>query len=85
MAWLERKKWFASSKKKRPRPERTYSVAEVAELFSVSKQTVMKWLMIDDETGESIISPEEWYKLPGSGYVRIKESAILRLQNNTTL
>ena len=61
-------------------PEVSYSVAETARIFAVDKQTVMKWLSPDD-SGEAVLdSPKDWYKLPGSGYIRIRKSAIMRLQ-----
>ncbi|EFK10159.1 conserved hypothetical protein [delta proteobacterium NaphS2] len=49
-------------------------MAEAARLFSVDKRTVSKWLK-----DESIIPSSEWYRLPGSGYIRIRKAAILRL------
>jgi len=55
-----------------------YSVAETAEIFSVCKQTVMKWLK-----DESVIPASDWFCLPGSGYIRIRESGILNLQRNS--
>ena len=57
----------------------TYSVAETAELFSVHKQTVLKWLQADDD-GAAVFSSGDWFRLPGSGHIRIREAAILRLQ-----
>ena len=55
-----------------------YSVAEVAELMSVHKQTVYKWLGLDDED-EAVIPPGGWVKTPG-GQIRIREWIVLRLQ-----
>jgi hypothetical protein len=59
-------------------PEPVYSVAQVAEIFDVTKQTVYKWLIMED--GDSVIPPEGWFKLPGSGHIRIKRAAVLALQ-----
>lgn len=58
---------------------RTYSISEVAELLSVSRQTVFKWLSIGD-TDEAVIPPEEWFKLLG-GQIRIRERMVLKLMN----
>jgi len=63
---------------RKPQPEPTYSVAQVAEIFDVTKQTVYKWLMMDE--GESVIPADGWFKLPGSGHIRIKYSAVMALQ-----
>lgn len=55
-----------------------YSVSETAELFSACKQTAMKWLK-----DESVIPASAWFRLPGSGQIRIREAAILELQKNS--
>ena len=55
-------------------PEPTYSVAEFAAIFAVDKRTVYKWLMIED--GDAVIPPDLWFKLPGTGYIRIRHRAI---------
>ena len=59
-------------------PEPTYSVAQVAEIFDVTKQTVYKWLQAEDD--DSVIPPDGWFKLPGSGHIRIKRAVIMALQ-----
>lgn len=65
-------------KKLWPQMEPSYSVAKVAKLLDVDKQTVYKWLEVDD--GDSVIPVDGWFKLPGSGYIRIKRSAVMALQ-----
>lgn len=57
--------------------ERVYSVAQVAESLAVTKQTVMKWISID-EPEYAVIPPDKWFKLP-NGHIRIKESIVLQL------
>ena len=61
-------------------PEPTYSVAQVAEIFDVTKQTVYKWLQVEDD--DSVIPPDGWFKLPGSGHIRIKRRSVLSLQHD---
>jgi len=71
----------SSGRRSRPRPpEPTYSVAQVAEIFSVSKATVRKWLSIDFPE-DAVIPPDGWFKLPRSGYIRIKHGIITSLKN----
>ena len=80
--WLEkRENWIPgtgrgrSAKKK---VEKVYSISEVAQLFSVSRTTVFKWLSLD-EPNDAVIPPEAWFKLP-RGHIRIREWIILQLQ-----
>jgi len=58
--WIDKKKQMDTSggvlrgPKRGPRPrleppEPTYSVAQVAEIFDVTKQTVYKWLQVEDD------------------------------------
>ena len=72
--WLgEKKSWFKRPASDPPRPiEKTYSVAEVAELFSVEKKTIYKWLIVDEYSGDAIIPLKAWFKLPASGHIRIR-------------
>ena len=83
MAWIEKKKnWFPGGGKKRPSRQempQTYSVAEVAGLLSVTKQTVYKWLLEDEDGGEAVIPEEGWFKLQGSGQIRIYKWAVEKL------
>lgn len=85
MPWLDPKEnWLAKPRKTKqpPQPvEKSYSVTEVAEILSVDRKTVFKWLVPDEETGEAIIAGEAWYKLPGSGHIRIRESGVRKLQD----
>ena len=68
-----------SGRRARPQPpEPTYSVAQVAEIFDVTKQTVYKWLQVEDD--DPVIPHDGWFKLPGSGHIRIKRTAVLILQ-----
>ena len=89
MTWIDKKDELDTSggwlRRSGARPARrsvpfepVYSVAQVAEIFSVDKQTVYKWLI--EEDGDSVIPPDGWYKLPGSGQIRIRHSAVLVLQ-----
>jgi len=55
-----------------------YTVAEVAQIFHVTRKTVYKWLA--EEDGDAVIPPEGWYKLPGSHYIRIYAWALAPLQ-----
>ncbi len=85
MTWLERKAhWIPQRADEAPRPaqpiEKSYKVSEVAKLLSVAPGTVWKWLAADEETGEAVIPANGWYKLPGSGHVRIREWAVKMLQ-----
>jgi len=59
----------------------TYTVAEVADIFSVTKKTVYKWLKFKEEDGRTLIDPVDWFRIPGPGYIRIMESALLKMQN----
>lgn len=59
-----------------------YSVTEVAEIFSVHRDTVIKWLSIDDDDIEAVIPPEAWFKLP-NGHIRIKEWIIQKLMGES--
>ena len=84
--WIEKKEdWLGRGKKaSSPAPavrraERMFSVSEVADLLSVTRQTVFKWLALD-EPEEAVIPPEAWVRLPGSGHIRIKEWAVVKLQ-----
>jgi len=83
MAWLEKKQDWLSQPTRgkgngKRRLEKMYSVSEVAELLSVSRGTVFKWLSLD-EPEEAVIPPDAWIKLP-NGYIRIREVAVLKLQ-----
>ena len=78
MAWLEKKKdWLPNSPKTRKtrqpekEPEKVYSVAEVARLMSVSKNTVYKWLCINNPE-DAVIPPDGWFRIPNTTYIRIK-------------
>lgn len=83
--WIDNKDWDTSAGRLRkaqkhrlkPPPEPTYSIAQVAEIFDVSKQTIYKWLIIDGD--DSVIPPNGWFKLPGSGHIRIKRSAVVAI------
>jgi len=55
--------------------ERVYSVSEVAELLSVSRNTVFKWLSLD-EPEFAVIPPDAWIRLPSSNHIRIKAWAV---------
>jgi len=57
--------------------EKVYSVAQVAELLSVTKQTVYKFLSLD-EPELATIDPVHWFKLP-NGHIRIRQKAVLKL------
>jgi len=86
--WIDRKDEMDTSGGRlrgppEPRPmkrkvEKMYSVSEVAELLSVSRQTVFKWLSFDDPEN-AVIPPEAWAKTPG-GHIRIREGIVLKLQ-----
>ena len=82
MPWLEEKtNWLPKSRKARQpekEPERVYSVAEVARLMSVSKNTVYKWLCIDHPE-DAVISPAGWFRIPNTTEIRIKKWALMAL------
>jgi len=89
MAWIPKREkssapWIPGSDdppvKKRMRSEPAFTVAEVAKILNVDKRTVYKWLMPDEDNGEAIIPAEGWYKLPRSGYIRIKKWVVAQLQ-----
>ena len=90
MPWLDKKKnWLPGADRKargsklkaERKPETFYSVTEVARIMSVHRDTVFKWLSIDDPDN-AVIPPDGWIKLRGCGYIRIRESAVLELQKN---
>lgn len=58
---------------------RIYSVTQTAELLNVDRRTVYKWLSTD-EPEYAVIPREGWFRLPGSGYIRIKEWVVNKLQ-----
>ena len=58
--------------------EKVYSVAEVAYLMSVSKNTVYKWLCINNPE-DAVIPPDGWFRLPNTTDIRIKKWALLAL------
>jgi len=62
-----------------PLNERVYTVSQTAQMFAVDKRVVMKWLELDDG-GKGVIPPRGWFRLPKSGHIRIRESAIMKLQ-----
>jgi len=76
MAWLERKEgWISRGEKtRRMVGERVYSVAQVAEMLAVSRNTIYKYL------DNAIIPPDAWFRLP-SGYIRIREAAVMRIKS----
>ena len=55
-----------------------YSVAEVARLMSVSKNTVYKWLCIDDPE-DAVIPPNGWFRIPHTMDIRIKKWVVMSL------
>jgi|GEM_PF-3035159 len=82
MSWIERRdNWLPGAKGKRPRQRRRaedhYSVSEVADIMSVSRATVFKWLSVNNPE-DAIIPPEGWIRL--GDQIRIKEWALLKLQ-----
>lgn len=82
MQWLEkRENWIPGKPAQRPRKKmsKVYSVTEVAQILAVSRQTVFKWLSID-EPEYAVIPPEAWFRLL-SGHIRIREWVVLKLQN----
>ena len=88
MTWLQQKNLLEKKgdrpkrpppRKRRTRIEKSYSVSEVAEIMSVDRRTVFKWLSIS-EPDDAVIPPNMWFKLP-SGHIRILERAVLDLQN----
>ena len=60
--------------------EKSYSITKVAEILSVTRQTIFKWLTVD-EFGNSIIPSDSWYRLPGSNHIRIKAYIIQKIKN----
>jgi len=82
-AWLERKRgWLPESSGGGQAPEqmeRPYSVSEVAELLGVTRQTVYKWLSVDNPD-DAVIPPAAWFRLP-SGYIRIRKWAVESMVN----
>jgi len=84
MTWIDKKEHWINKPGQTDnypsKPERSYSVTDVAEFFGVSRQTVYAWLSLD-EPGLAIIPTDAWFRLP-SGHVRIRESAIIKLQYN---
>ena len=86
MAWIEKKeKWFEPKRQKSngSKSQRSYSVSEVAHIMGVSRQTVFKWLSID-EPEIAMILPSAWWRTD-SGYIMIKESALIKFQRESRL
>ena len=84
MTWIERKKWFDTSRgngRGKQTVEMSFSVTEVADMLSISRQTVFKYLSFD-EPEAAVIPPNAWYRLP-SGHIRIMEWIVLKLQETT--
>ena len=50
------------------------STGDFAHIAGVSRQTIIKWLAID-EFGDAVIPPHLWFRLP-SGHIRISVIAI---------
>lgn len=87
MPWLEEKKnWLPNTQRTRKarqpekEPERVYSVAEVARLMSVSKNTVYKWLCIDHPE-DAVIPPAGWFRIPNTKEIRIRKWVLMALMN----
>lgn len=88
MTWIDKKAemdtsggWLRAPRerpRRRPAMEPVYTVAEVADILAISKQTVYKYLMAED--GDAVIPAEGWFKLPGSGHIRIRHAAVMALQ-----
>jgi len=76
--WLDRDEGAKRPKARKP-SARVYSVKSVAGLLDVSKATVYKWLMEDEETGESVIPAAGWYKMPSNGSIRIYDWVVEKL------
>lgn len=83
MPWIEPKgRWLPGGNGAGPQEtrERVYTVSQFADVVGVSRGTVFKWL--DDTDGDPIIPVEMWYKLPGSGHIRIYERAVRVVTGN---
>lgn len=81
MTWIERKNWFEPKGRNGGKPQRieqSYSIPEVAEILSVSRDTVYKWLAFDCPE-EAVIKPAFWFRLP-NGRIRIKASVVMKMQ-----
>jgi hypothetical protein len=81
MTWIEKKEnWFEPKRQKSngSKPQKCYSITDVAALFGVSRQTVYNWLSFD-EPESALIHVDAWFRLP-SGHIRIRESAVVKLQ-----
>jgi predicted transcriptional regulator len=81
MTWIEKKKWFeqpGGNGKKPQKIEQSFSVSEVAKLLGVSRQTIFKYLALD-EPNDAVIPPAAWYRLP-SGHIRIHAWIVSKLQ-----
>jgi hypothetical protein len=83
MPWLEQKKsWLKQAKQSAAAQkiidERVYSITDVAQILAVTRQTVYKWLSID-EPEDAVIPPEAWFKLP-SGHIRIREWIVAKIK-----
>lgn len=53
--------------------DKSYSVSDVMKRLGVTRQTVYKWL-------DTVIPSNKWFSLPISGHIRIKESAIKKIE-----
>lgn len=86
MSWIEKKEHWLDKKKETPTPrvermvQKSYSIPEVADLCSVSRDTVYKWLAFDCPE-EAVIPPSAWYRLD-NGRIRIKEWIVEKIQNH---
>lgn len=88
MSWLkDQKNWLPQTSEVKRKPVKkkvddseTYTIMEFAKIFKVSRQTVWKWLSLDEPEG-AVIPPDCWIKLPHSGHIRIKAKAIVLLKD----
>lgn len=80
MTWIERKKWFTPGGNGRRDQvvELSYSIPEVAEILSVSRDTIYKWMALDCPE-EAVIPPAAWYRLP-NGRIRIRQWIVSKIQ-----
>ncbi|MBN1105799.1 MAG: hypothetical protein JXL84_20485 [Deltaproteobacteria bacterium] len=89
MTWLERKKNWSTEggRLRRPKnpvrrtePELVYSVTQAAAYIGVTRNTIFKYLSIDEPEG-AVIPAHAWYRLP-SGHIRIREWILKELKGD---
>lgn len=63
--------------------EQAFTIPQVAAMMNVTRETVYKWLALDDP-GSAVIPPDGWFRRPATGkrsegYILIKKWVVQKL------